>query len=92
MILAIVQIFIYQRMRLILNLSLLGTTPIAVIFLGYTVSAFVGATSNFKIAKIDAFDSLYALRKIRSLSYKANADESRYLLDRANSPKHEQSF
>ena len=91
-ILVIIQIFIYQRMRRILNLPLLGATAIAVIFLGYTSSAFVGAASNLKIAKSDAFDSLYALRKMRSLSYKANADESRYLLDRANSPNHEQSF
>jgi CHASE3 domain sensor protein len=91
-ILVIMQIFIYQRMRRILNLPLLGATAIAIVFLGYTISSFVGATTNLKVAKVDAFDSLYALRKMRSLSYKANADESRYLLDRANSAKHEQSF
>jgi hypothetical protein len=91
-ILVIMQIFIYQRMRRIINLPLLGATVIALVFLGYTVSAFIGATSNLKIAKVDAFDSLYALRKMRSLSYKANADESRYLLDRVNSDRHEQSF
>jgi hypothetical protein len=90
--LVVIQIFIYQRMRRILNLPLLGATAIAIVFLGYTISSFVSATSNLKIAKVDAFDSLYALRKMRSLSYKANADESRYLLDRANSAKHEQSF
>ncbi|WP_310413740.1 hypothetical protein [Chamaesiphon sp. OTE_8_metabat_110] len=91
-ILVIMQIFIYQRMRRILNLPLLGATAIAIVLLGYTISSFVGATANLKVAKADAFDSLYALRQMRSLSYKANADESRYLLDRANSPKHEQSF
>jgi hypothetical protein len=91
-ILIMIQIFIYQRMRRILNLPLLGATAISIVFLGYTIIAFVGATSNLKIAKVDAFDSLYALRKMRSLSYKANADESRYLLDRANSPNHEQLF
>ncbi len=92
LILVIMQIFIYQRMRRILNLPLLGATAIAIVFLGFTISSFVGATANLKVAKVDAFDSLYALRKMRSLSYKANADESRYLLDRANSAKHEQSF
>ena len=91
-ILVVMQIFIYQRMRRILNLPLLGATAIAIVFLGYTIGSFVGATANLKVAKVDAFDSLYALRKMRSLSYKANADESRYLLDRANSAKHEQSF
>jgi hypothetical protein len=91
-ILVVIQVFIYQRMRRILNLPLLGATTIAIVFLGYTTSSFVGATSHLKTAKVDAFDSLYALRKMRSLSYKANADESRYLLDRANSKQHEQSF
>jgi CHASE3 domain sensor protein len=91
-ILVIIQIFLYQRMRRILNLPLLGATAIAIIFLGYTISSFVGATSNLKIAKVDAFDSLHALRRMRALSYKANGDESRYLLDRSNAAQHEQSF
>jgi hypothetical protein len=91
-ILVTIQLFLYRRMRRVLNLPLLGATAIAVIFLGYTSSAFVGATNNLKIAKVDAFDSLNALRKMRSLSYRANADESRYLLDRGNSAKHERSF
>jgi hypothetical protein len=91
-ILVIIQIFLDRRMRRILNLPLIGATAIATIFLGYTISSFVGATSNLKIAKVDAFNSLHALRQMRSLSYRANADESRYLLDRANSPGHEKSF
>jgi hypothetical protein len=91
-ILVTIQIFLYQRMRRVLNLPLLGATAISIIFLGYTISSFVGATSNLKIAKEDAFNSLNALRQMRSLSYAANADESRYLLDRSDAPKHEQSF
>jgi uncharacterized membrane protein YqjE len=91
-ILVIIQIFLYQRMRRILNLQLLGATAIAMIFLGYTVGSFVGATANLRVAKEDAFDSLHALRKMRALSYKINADESRYLLDRVNASKHERSF
>lgn len=91
-ILVIIQIFLYRRMRRMLNLPLLGATAIATIFLGYTISSFVGATSNLKIAKVDAFNSLHALRQMRSLSYRANADESRYLLDRSNAPAHEKSF
>jgi hypothetical protein len=91
-ILVIIQLFLYQRMRRVLNLPLLGATTIAIIFLGYTISSFMGATNNLKIAKEDAFNSLHALRQMRSLSYKANADESRYLLDRQNASLHEQSF
>jgi hypothetical protein len=91
-ILVVIQIFLYRRMRRILSLPLLGATAIAIVFLGHTIGSFVGATSNLKIAKEDAFNSLYALRQMRSLSYKANADESRYLLDRSNAIGHEQSF
>jgi hypothetical protein len=91
-ILVIIQLFLYQRMRRMLNLPLLGATAIAIIFLGYTISSFMGATNNLKVAKEDAFNSLHALRQMRSLSYKANADESRYLLDRSNSTQHERSF
>jgi hypothetical protein len=91
-ILIIIQLFLYQRMRRMLNLPLLGATAIAIIFLGYTLSSFAGATTHLKVAKKDAFDSLLALRQMRSLSYRANADESRYLLDRANASQHEQSF
>jgi Four helix bundle sensory module for signal transduction len=91
-ILVIIQLFLYQRMRRILNLPLLGATAIAIIFLGHTISSFMGATNNLKIAKEDAFNSLHSLRQMRSLSYKANGDESRYLLDRQNATSHEQSF
>jgi hypothetical protein len=91
-ILVIIQLFLYQRTRRMLNLPLLGATAIAIIFLGYTISSFMGASNNLKIAKEDAFNSLHALRQMRSLSYKANADESRYLLDRQNASLHEQSF
>jgi hypothetical protein len=91
-ILVIVQIFLYQRMRRILNLPLLGATAIAVVFLVYTLNSLIGTSSHLKIAKEDAFESLYALRQMRSLSYKANGDESRYLLDLVNAQIHEQSF
>jgi uncharacterized membrane protein YqjE len=91
-ILVAIQIFLYRRMRRILNLPLLGATAIAIVFSGYTIGSLAGATSNLYVAKHDAFDSLQALRKMRALSYRANADESRYLLDPTNSDRHERSF
>ena len=91
-ILLTIQLFLYLRMRRILNLPLLGATAIALAFTVYTLSSFLGATANLRIAKEDAFDSIYSLRQMRALSYKANGDESRYLLDRANAAQHEQSF
>jgi hypothetical protein len=91
-ILVMIQIFLYQRMRRILNLPLLCATAIGIILLGYTLNSLIGATANLKTAKEDAFGSLHALRQMRSLSYKANGDESRYLLDRVNAATHEQAF
>jgi hypothetical protein len=91
-ILVAIQLFIYQRMRRILNLPLLGATAIAILFLGYTLNAIVSASTNLKIAKEDAFESIHSLRQARALSYMANADESRYLLDIANKDKHERAF
>jgi hypothetical protein len=91
-ILVAIQLFLYRRMQRILNVRLLAASAIATIFLGYTVVSLMSATGNLRIAKEDAFNSLHALRKMRSLSYMANGDESRYLLDVANAAKHEKSF
>jgi hypothetical protein len=91
-ILVLIQLFIYQRMRRILNLHLLGATAIAILFLAYTINAIVSASVNLKVAKEDAFDSIHSLRQARALSYMANADESRYLLDIENKDKHERAF
>jgi hypothetical protein len=91
-ILVTIQIFLYRRTNRVLNVRLLGATAIAMIFFGYTMFSLVSASKNLKVAKEDAFDSLHALRKMRAISYKANGDESRYLLDPANSAKHEESF
>ena len=36
---------------------------------------------HLRVAKKDAFDSVLALTQARAVSYDANADESRYLID-----------
>lgn len=91
-ILVSVQIFLYQRMRRIFNLPLIGATAISLIFTLYTINALAGAKSNLKVAKEDAFESIHTLRQARALSYMANADESRYLLDYANANLHDRAF
>jgi hypothetical protein len=40
-----------------------------------------GEAEHLRVAKKDAFDSVLALTEARALSYAANADESRYLVD-----------
>jgi len=87
-----VQLFLNYRMRRILNPGLLIASAIAIIFLGYTYQSLTAASSKLKVAKENAFDSLYALRFSRALSYSANGDESRYLLDKTFAQTHEQAF
>jgi hypothetical protein len=87
-----IQIFLYRRMRRLLNLPLMGATAIATVFLLYTISALVTTNSDLRVAKEDAFESIHALRQARSLSYMANADESRYLLDTGSADLHDRAF
>jgi hypothetical protein len=91
-VLVAIQLFLNYRMRRILNPWLLAATAIAIIFLGNTTRALLSASHNLKVAKEDALESIQALRKARSLAYRANGDESRYLLDPAFATKHEQAF
>jgi hypothetical protein len=91
-VLVITQVFLYLRMRRILNPMLLGASAIAFLFLAHSAQSIVSASQNLIVAKENAFNSLYALRQSRALTYGMNADESRYLLDKANAAKHEQAF
>ena len=86
------QIFLNRRMRRLLNPMLLAATAIAILFMGLTFRALFSASNQLKIAKEDAFESIYALWQVRALAYSANGDESRYLLDPTMATKHEQAF
>ncbi len=44
------------------------------------------------MAKQDAFDSILALSQARAISYDANADESRYLVDAGRAGDYQQAF
>ncbi|MFE3192932.1 hypothetical protein ACFXHA_28245 [Nocardia sp. NPDC059240] len=74
------------------NPAVAATTVLAAALLlsGYTANA--AAAHELTIAKQDAFDSLLALRQARALSYDANADESRFLLDPTHVPSYQQSY
>jgi F0F1-type ATP synthase assembly protein I len=87
-----VQIFLNNRMRRILNPGLLAASVVTIVFLGYAIQTLGAAADHLKVAKEDAFDSLFALRVSRALAYSANGDESRYLLDKSLASKHEQAF
>ena len=91
-ILVMLQLFLSRRTRRTLNPFLLAATAIAILFLAHTIGSLLSASNHLKVAKEDAFDSMYSLRQSRALTYGANADESRYLLDAKNAAIHERAF
>jgi hypothetical protein len=54
--------------------------------------AVAGAEEHLRVAKKDAFDYAIALHQARAVSYDANADESRYLLDPERAARYEAAF
>ncbi len=91
-VLGLLQLFLYHRMRRNLNPYLLGATLCAIVFFFYITNALTAASYHLKVAKEDAFNSLLPLREARAIAYSANADESRYLLDRELATQHERNF
>ena len=86
------QMFLNYKMNRLLNPMLLVASGITLIFMGYVMGALKSSFDNIKIAKEDAFTSVHVLRQSRALAYMANADESRYLLDKGNAVNHEKAF
>ncbi len=86
------QWFLMERTRRTLNPLLLGASVVTVFFVAYTLSAFRAQDRHLRIAKEDAFESIHALWQARSVSYSANSDESRYLLDREQADSHQNAF
>ncbi len=74
------------------NVGLMLATIVSTIFILDTLLRLSSSADLLKTAKEDAFDSLHALRKSRSIAYSLNADESRYLLDTESSKIHTKNF
>jgi hypothetical protein len=72
-----------------INHLLLGV--VAVGSLGYTLSVMGTEQRQLKIAKED-FTSIHALWRARAISYWANSEESRYLVDQAHAADRERDF
>ncbi|MGV9661728.1 hypothetical protein ACWDUL_02950 [Nocardia niigatensis] len=91
-VLAGLQVVLRVTLHRRVNPALAATT---VLMLGVLTGGFVAnasAAHQLTVAKQDAFESLLALRQARALSYDANADESRYLLDLAHAATYQQSY
>jgi len=89
---AAVQFFLSQRTRRTFNPALVAATLVALGALQYSLGAMATGHRQLKVAKEDAFTSIHALWRARAVSYWANSDESRYLLDPAHAAGHERNF
>jgi len=86
------QILLTKWTRRRLNVGLLAATVISTIFILDTLFRLISSSNLLKVARVEAFDSLHALRKARSTAYSLNADESRYLLDLQFATLHQENF
>ncbi|MFI9100712.1 hypothetical protein ACIGXA_09305 [Streptomyces fildesensis] len=86
------QLYLARRFRRIINPGLLAATVCTVLATVLGATALATEAEDLRVARHDAFDSVVALSQARALSYDANADESRFLLDAQRHGSYEQAF
>lgn len=86
------QFFISVRTRRTINISLLLATILIGIFIVWAIVLIQASGENLRVARENVFNSLHSLRQARSLTYTANANESRALLLRNEATRFEQAF
>ncbi len=86
------QFFISLRTRRTLNLPLLLATILIGAFIIWAIILIQTSGENLSIARENVFSSLHSLRQARSLTYTANANESRALLLKNEAARFEQAF
>ncbi|MDV5149165.1 hypothetical protein R1T08_34775 [Streptomyces sp. SBC-4] len=91
-VLALLQWYLARRFRRVLNPGLLAATLCALLAVVLGSQALSDTAEQLRVARRDAFDSIVALSRARAIAYDANADESRYLLDKDHRAEHEAAF
>jgi hypothetical protein len=74
------------------NPALIAATVLTVLLTAIGIGLLTSTAEQLRVAKADAFDSIIALSHARSVSYDANADESRYLVDPQRASQYQQAF
>lgn len=87
-----VQVLLAVRFRRVVNPVLAAATVGAAVACALGWSVLTTQAHDLRVARRDAFDSVVALSQARAMSYDANADESRYLLDAGRRGAYEQAF
>jgi hypothetical protein len=91
-ILALMQRYLRRRVRRWINPAMAAATVTVLAFTVASLVVLTDETEHLRGAKQDAFDSVLALSQARAVSYDANADESRYLLDPQRRDQYQQAF
>lgn len=86
------QLYITRLTRRMINPLLLAATFVTLAVTGFALLAMSSEQRHLKVAKEDSFASLHALWRARAVSYQANSDESRYLLDPAHAGEDQAAF
>jgi hypothetical protein len=86
------QVFLAIRYRRMINLGLVAATLLAIVFTVAGAAQLGAQASQLRVAKVDAFDSILALSQARAVSYDANANESRYLVDPGRAAAYQNDF
>ncbi|MER5202168.1 hypothetical protein [Streptomyces sp. NPDC002825] len=90
--LGLLQWHLARRFHRILNSGLLAATACVLVAVVLGSQALTTTSEQLRVARRDAFDSVVALSRARAIAYDANADESRYLLDKDHRGSHEAAF
>jgi hypothetical protein len=86
------QAYLAVRFRRLANPALAAATVLTIAFVAVTAARLQAESGHLRVAKQDAFDSVQALSLARAVSYDANADESRFLVDPGRAARYQQAF
>jgi hypothetical protein len=86
------QVYLARRFHRWINPAMAAATLIAAALVIAGVRLTSGEAHQLYVAKVEAFNSILPLEQARAVSYDANADESRYLVDPALAAQYQQSF
>jgi hypothetical protein len=86
------QVYLARRFHRWINPAMAAATLVAAALVIAGVRLTSDQARYLYVAKVEAFNSILPLDQARAVSYDANADESRYLVDPALAAQYQQSF
>jgi hypothetical protein len=90
--LVLFQFRLAARFGRLVNPALAAATVLAITLAAVTAARLSDESGQLSVAKQEAFDSIQVLTLARAVSYNANADESRYLVDPGRAVQYQQAF